>query len=181
MLGNDARFFGRGVRIVLVSMAVAAVAVAIDPGTWSGSRGGCITLKVDSPILLPNGDVYPPGALTLCDTLSLTPVSTIHKTFIDGHPVAMLSSRKTRSEGGEKIEPLVMFSRDPQGRLGLIGYVIPGKQRSITYLLDETKKPARRQSRGAVATASSQHPATDVETEDSAESSYVMFAARTPR
>ena len=72
-------------------------------GAWAGD---CITLRVDSPIRFPNGDIHPPGDLTLCDTLGITPVSRIHKTFIDGHPVAMLSSRKTRSEGGDKIEGL---------------------------------------------------------------------------
>ena len=174
MLGNDARSFGLGARIVLFAMAVAALAVAIDSGAWAGD---CITLRVESPIRLPNGDLHPPGDLTLCDTMGVTPVSRIHKTYIDGHPVAMLTSRKTRSEGGDKIEPVVMFSRDAQGRLELVGYVIPGRDRSITYVLDENKKPVRRRSRnsGAVVTASSDRPATHDETV------FVTLAARTPR
>ena len=79
MLGNDARFFGLGARIVLVVIGVGALAVAIDSEpAWAGSSGTCISLAVDAPMLLPNGAVHPPGDLTLCDTIAVTPVSRIH-------------------------------------------------------------------------------------------------------
>ena len=175
---NDARFCGLRTRIVLVFIGIGVLLVATDSGlAWAGSE--CITLDVDSPMRLPNGAVHPAGQLTLCDTWGVTPVSRIHKTFIDGHPVAMLSSRTTRSEGGDKIDPVVMFSREADGRLALIGYVIPGNHGSITYLLDDSKKPVRRRSRNAdeAVTASSDRQETEQGTEDT----FITVAARTPR
>jgi hypothetical protein len=176
MLGSDARLFGVRGRIVLLAIASSALILPFLSGpAHAGSRGQCITLEVEAPILLPDGGEHPAGALTLCHTRSLSPVSSLHKTFVGGHPVAMLASRKSSSEGGKRIEPHALFSRTSEGRLELIGYVLPGTARSVTYYLNEDKKPIRRKSRG---TAFASAPAKDstVETER-----FVVVAARTPR
>jgi len=174
MLRSNARVFGHRARIVLLAIASSAlILLSVSGPAEAGSR--CITLDVEAPIVLPNGAVHPPGALTLCDYKAVSPVSTLHKTFVDGHPVAMLASHKTRSEGGETIPPHALFNRTPEGQLELIGYVLPGTGRSVTYHLNEAKKPVRRKSRGSdFAKATAKEPTQETET-------FVVMAARTPR
>jgi len=176
MLGNDARLFGPRARIVLLAISTSALTLLPVSGpAWAGSRGACITLEVEAPILLPDGAVHPAGALTLCHSRALSPVSSLHKTYVDGHPVAMLASRRTSSEGGETIEPHALFNRTAEGRLELIGYVLPGVGRSVTYQMNESKKPFRRKARGAdFASASAKESMPETE-------EFVMMAARTPR
>jgi hypothetical protein len=141
----------------------------------AGSRGECITLEVEAPILLPDGAVHPPGALKLCHSKAVSPVSSLHNTYVNGHPVAMLASHKTSSEGGERIVPHALFSRTPEGRLELIGYVLPGTGRSVTYHLNQGKKPIRRKSRGSdFASAPVKESTPETET-------FVVMASRTPR
>jgi hypothetical protein len=176
MLGSDARLFGVRGRIALLVIASSALVLpSLSGPAHAGSRGVCITLEVEAPILLPDGGVHPAGALTLCHTRSLSPVSSLHKTFVGGHPVAMLASRMSTSEGGSGVEPHALFSRTADGRLDLIGYVVPGAGRSVTYTLNEARKPIRRKSRQAdYASAPAKNPT--VETE-----SFVVVATRTPR
>lgn len=174
MLGSDARLFGVKGRIVLLAIASSALILpALSGPAHAESRGACITLEVESPILLPDGGVHPAGTLTLCHTMSLSPVSSLHKTFVGGYPVAMLASRKSSSEGGDRIAPHVLFSRTSEGRLELIGYVVPGAGRSVTYSLNEKKKLIRRKSRATdLASAGTKESTTETD-------SYVVVAART--
>jgi len=176
MLGSNARLFGPRARIVLLVISSSAVILLLVAGpAWAGSRGTCITLEVEAPILLPDGTAHPAGALTLCHSREISPVSPLHNTYVDGHPVAMLASRKTRSEGGETIEPHALFNRTPEGQLELIGYVLPGMGRSVTFHLNDSKKPLRRASRGTnLASAPVKESTPETET-------FAVMAARTPR
>lgn len=175
MLGSNARLFGKRARIVLLVITSSALTLLLVSGPASaGSRGACITLEVEAPILLPDGTVHSPGTLTLCHSRVLSPVSSLHNTYVNGHPVAMLASHKTSSEGGETIEPHALFSRTREGRLELIGYVLPGTGRSVTYHLNESKKPVRRKTRATdlASTSVKEMPETEA---------FVVMAARTPR
>jgi len=180
MLGNDPRHFGIGTRIVLGAIGLAAVGVAIESApAIAGSRGECITLEVHAPIRLPGGALHPPGRLTLCTSIPISPVASIHKTYIDGHPVAMLASRKVSSESGADTRPVVMFSRDAQGRLELMGYVLPGKDGGVTYLLNEARKPVRRTIAAGTHSASAA-PAAPAPTKG-LKATVALVAARTPQ
>ena len=176
MLGNDGGLFGIGTRIVLGAIGLAALGAAIDIAP--AEAGDCITLEVRAPVRLPGGALHPPGTLTLCDSKRLSPVSSIHKAYIDGHPVAMLASRTIHSESNADDRPVVMFSRDAQGRLELMGYVLPGKDGGITHLLNETRKPVRRTTAPGIHSASSAS-ATPTATESS-QATVALVAARTP-
>jgi hypothetical protein len=180
MLGNDGGLFGIGTRIVLGAIGLAAAGAAIDAApVRAGSRGDCITLEVRAPLRMPGGAFHPPGTLTLCDSKRLSPVSSIHKAYIDGHPVAMLASHTIHSESGTDDRPVVMFSRDAQGRLELMGYVLPGKDGGVTHLLNEGRKPVRRTTAAGSTSASSAVVAPTPTTEGS-QASVALVAARTP-
>jgi hypothetical protein len=119
--------------------------VACASGVVAAS-GICISVEVESPIRLPDGTVHEAGGLTLCDDRSLTPVTSLHRTLVNGHPVGLLLGRKARSEGGGELSPVVFFSRDDEGRMELFGYALPARGGSVTYLLNENRRIARKQS-----------------------------------
>jgi hypothetical protein len=98
-------------------------------------------------MLLPDGNVYPPGTLTLCDTRAFSPVSNFHETFVDGFPVGILISRRRVSEGVGDSPAEVMFHRDSEGRLRLFGYVLPTGGKRITFLLAEPTRASRSRGR----------------------------------
>jgi hypothetical protein len=116
----------------------------------AASSGRCASVDVEAEIQLPDGSVYPPGKLTLCDSRAYSPVSSLHRTFVDGMPVGMLMSRRKTSEGDGDSVPEVMFLRDAHGRLQLFGYALPTGGGKVTFLL-AGNTGARRPEGGAVA------------------------------
>lgn len=134
----------------LVAAAMACL-LASAPG-WAGAASGCARFVVDDPILLPDGTLHPAGTITLCDSLVLTPVTTLHKTYVNGQPVGLLASRRRSSELPGDRAPFLVFQRDPQGRLELLGYVMPASGRSVTYELAR-KSPSSRFDLGFAALA----------------------------
>lgn len=109
------------------------------------SASGCVRVPLDAPVLLPDGNFYPAGSLTICDSISLSPVTSIHKTFVNGRPVGLLASRRRASEVSADTAPFVVFHRDSFGRLELVGYVLPARSssgRSTTFVLVEGREIA---------------------------------------
>lgn len=129
----------RWTRALLIPFLAFASGVAMAGGI-------CISVEVDAPIRLPDGSVHESGGLTLCDERPLTPVTSMHRTLVNGHPVGLLMGRRTRSEGGGELSPVVFFSRDEEGTMELFGYALPARGGSITYLLNEKRRIARKQS-----------------------------------
>lgn len=110
---------------------------------WTGggevraaSSGICVTVEVGAPILLPTGEIAPPGELTLCDSLEYSPVASLHKAFVNGQPVGMLRSWKRSSEGPIGPSPRVIFRGDGRGNLVLVGYVLPDANRTLAFILN---------------------------------------------
>lgn len=106
-------------------------------GATPARAGGCVSVRVEAPVIMPDGNVSSSGVLKVCDTHSYSPVASLHKTYIDGVAVGMLRSRKFRSEAGDRATPTFVFDRYAGGRLRLIGYVMPGHdgRGSVTYQL----------------------------------------------
>lgn len=96
--------------------------------------GSCISASVDEPILLPSGAEHPSGRLTLCVTRHFTPVTTLHRTYVDGRLIGLLQSRRGYSEGATD-GPYMMFHRDTAGRLHLYAFATPAGSRMATYNL----------------------------------------------
>ena len=121
--------------VVLVAFGLFAPQVT----TLAGDRGKCTSAIVEEQVQLPDGSLHPPGTLTLCDTRSYSPVSTIHATYINGMPVGMMISRRGTSEGGAERQPFVMLVRDGGGLLHLYGYAVPSGKRMVTYRMQQPR------------------------------------------
>jgi hypothetical protein len=97
---------------------------------------------VGEEVRLPDGSIHPPGTLTLCDSRSYSPVSTIHATYVNGMPIGMMLSRRGVSEGGAERQPFIMLVRDSSGLLHLYGYAVPSGKRMITYSMLQRRRAA---------------------------------------
>lgn len=116
--------------------------------TLAGDRGQCTSAVVEEQVQLPDGSLQPPGRLTLCDSRSFSPVSTIHATYMNGMPVGMLLSRRGTSEGGAERQPFVMLYRDGSGLLHLYGYAVPSGKRMVTYRMQQPRSTGAPQMAG---------------------------------
>ena len=126
-----------------VGTAILAISLLASVPAWA-DVGECVSTEVDSPIKLPDGSLHESGKLTLCLTKPFSPVSSLHKTYVNGAPIGMLRSRKRTSEGGSDIEPVMLFHRDEEGSLALFGYVLPDRKSSVSYTFANISKPSRK-------------------------------------
>jgi hypothetical protein len=112
------------------------IAMALASGFVSAQeRGRCLTVDVPADFVTPDGVMHEPGELKLCVARVHSPVSVLHKLYIDGHMVGMLQSRTGRSEGPVESEPYVRFRWNGRGSLLLVGYAWPDGDRMTTHLL----------------------------------------------
>jgi hypothetical protein len=126
-------------RTLLVALALAGVVASglLVPLSHAGERGQCTSAIVDEPFRLPDGTLSGPAKLTLCASVKYSPVSWLHKTYLDGYQTTMLISRCGTTEAlpGEG-EPFMMLYRDVDGLLHLDGYAIRAGNKMVTYRLD---------------------------------------------
>jgi hypothetical protein len=113
--------------LVLVFMVLAGTA-------WAGGSGSCHSVTVSSEIVLPDGSVHAPGALTSCAQRTHSPTSTLLELSIDGHPIHMVIARSDRSEPEVEVQDaFFVFHRDRKDRLVLQGYAVPVRDDLLTY------------------------------------------------
>jgi hypothetical protein len=92
--------------------------------------------------------LHPAGELTLCDTRSFSPVTQLHVILVNGSTVGVFQSRRRGAEIGPVDAPEVVFERDPEGTLSLVGYILPVAGRSLAFRLKgegESWQAARRE------------------------------------
>jgi len=111
-------------RLILVATMALLVLTLTQPAQ-AGTRGECVTAVVESPFRLPDGLLYPAGTLTLCDYGTFSPVDTLHRILVGGSSVGLFRSRRRSAEDGSLVAPQVVFNRDAEGNLELIGYATP--------------------------------------------------------
>ena len=118
-------------------VAVAALLLSLPawPPAEAAASGTCVTAQVDAPFRLPDGVLRPAGALTLCDTRTFSPVSDQHVILVDGGSVGMFLSSNRSTEARGRIAPEIVFERNTEGYLDLVGYILPAPGRSIAYRL----------------------------------------------
>lgn len=121
-------------RVTVLLIALVA-AFALQPAT-AAATGDCVTAVVDAPFRLPDGGLHPAGSLTLCDRSELSPVAELHTILVDGAAIGVFQSRKRPTEAGLVDAPKVVFEREFDGTLELVGYVLPVRGRSIAYRLN---------------------------------------------
>ena len=136
----------------LTLVAVIALAFPASPALASPS-GDCVTARVDAPFRLPDGQLYPAGVVTVCDVRTFSPVRELHKILVDGSSIGLFLSRKRSAEVRSLALPEVVFERDGEGNLTLIGYSVRSAGRNIAYRLksreDILQVSAPRRSGGA--------------------------------
>jgi len=121
----------------ITSVALAALSVLLIAGLLNPASAVCARATLAEPLVLPDGSSHPGGELTLCVHRDYSPVASLHETYVDGHPIGLLISRRGVSEGNSRDRPFMMFHRDRRGRLHLYGYATPVGQRWVTYLLGQ--------------------------------------------
>ncbi len=125
-------------------LSVLAPALFLVCTTESRADDGiCASAHVDEAFVLPDGSEHPSGRLTLCLSRDLTPVASLHRTFVDGMPIGAFTSRRTAIEGEDG--QYFLFDRAAAGTLSLAGYSCPYRGGSGTFLLDRSGEVRVRQ------------------------------------
>ena len=136
-----------GKSILFVVAGMLFLGAVLAPGSFC-QAGDCYSVQVGAPVRMPDGSVYDANVITLCDSRSLTPVSHLHTTYVDGEPVGMLMSVRRTTEGHGADGPKMVFHRNIDGALDLVGYAIPGSGgRDISFTLARSVKSNRRLAR----------------------------------
>jgi hypothetical protein len=136
---NRVTFFG-GPLPFLSIVAAAVITVALSPAqpARAASTGDCVTAIVDTPFRLPDGRLYPAGPLTLCDSGIFSPVDNLHQISVGGTAIGLFRSRRRNAETSSMLAPEVVFNRDVEGHLELIGYAVPSSGHAVAYRLRGT-------------------------------------------
>jgi hypothetical protein len=113
-------------------IALVVVSQAAQPA-HAASRGECVTVTVGAPFRLPDGLLYPAGSLTICDAGAFSPVVSLHRLFAGGMSVGLFQSRRRSAEATSLAAPEVLFERDANGGLSLVGYAMPSGGRVTAY------------------------------------------------
>ena len=133
---NRKTFFGGAVPVLLASLVVMAIfALSASQPALAASSGECVTALVDAPFRLPDGLLYPAGRLTLCDSGTFSPVANLHKILVGGSSIGLFVSSRRKAETGPTDAPQILFTRDAEGNLELIGYTLPSSGRSVAFQL----------------------------------------------
>jgi len=122
----------------VVAVAGSALAIALFVSSMPAAAvGDCATAFVREAFVLPDGSEHEPGTLTLCVDRRHSPVTFMHRTYVDGMGVGLSVGGHRLSEGSAGDEPYMMFGRQASGRLTLLGYALPGRDHMEVYTLDE--------------------------------------------
>ena len=128
-------FGGTGIRVFALALCLVAA-----QGAAEAARGVCVSADIQEPFRLPDGSDHPAGKLTLCHHSDYSPVASFHRTKVDGMTVSMHTSRRGESEGGDSDAPFIMFTRDADGRLLLLGYGHSGQDKATVHAFQLSKK-----------------------------------------
>jgi hypothetical protein len=139
---DRANFFGRRVAgFLVVFVSVVAVLIPASQPARAASSGECVTALVDAPFRLPDGRIYPAGALTLCDYGTFSPVDTMHRILVGGSSIGLFRSRRRNAEAGPMDTPQVVFNRGADGNLELVGYALSIAGHTVAYRMKGTSDP----------------------------------------
>ena len=117
----------------LLVAGVVAMALTASQTARAGGSGECITARVDAPFHLPDGALYPAGALTLCDGGTYSPAHGFQRIAVQGSTVGLFVSNRRNAEVPSLDAPQILFTRDAEGNLSLIGYTVPSKGQSVAF------------------------------------------------
>ncbi len=119
--------------LALLATCGAALVLLASPALASPRH--TLRVQVNSAVILPDGQIAPPGALILSLDRDLTPVRGLHRIEASGYVVEFAASRRARHELEGIAEPFALFHRDGHGLLRLIGYAWSDGRNAQAYLL----------------------------------------------
>jgi len=123
--------------LVFVLVGVVVTGFSSLPAT-AGGAGVCVTARVDKPFHLPDGVLYPAGALTICDGGAYSPVDNFHRILVSGSTIGLFVSSRRVAELRSTGAPQILFNRESDGNLSLIGYVLPSLGESVAFRMKPT-------------------------------------------
>ena len=88
----------------------------------AAAAGRVLVVDVDEPFVI-DGRTYGPAALSFRQGASFTPSTAFDEIRVDGTSLGLLPVRNSRTEG-RVAGDAVVFTRDPRGRLVLLGYIV---------------------------------------------------------
>jgi hypothetical protein len=150
IMNTEQRTRSRYHRCLALPLFVFVIAWVVSPGVVEA--GACIRAFIDETVALPDGSLHPPGTLRIC-LQPYTPVAALHETSIDGRTIGLFQSRfQTTENPPEDPRPVIIFRRDSQAGLTLLGYTLPASDHTAVYWLDGNVRSRLRHGGAAAAT-----------------------------
>lgn len=120
------------------------LSMAAAPAADASETGVCVQAFIQESIVLPDGSLHAPGTIRICLEREFSPVAGLHETSIDGRTIGLFQSRFVLSEGlAEDRRARLVFQRIAEDRLALLGYAVPGRERTAVYWMKETRRARR--------------------------------------
>ncbi len=128
---------------------IAAVLLSAIVAAQAFAQGPCLSVNLGRPVVFPDGSEYVAGRLTLCDWKAYTPVTQIHRSYMDGRPIQMLMGRRSTTERSASEPDEVFFRSNGDGRLELLGYsrTIRGRSMTVHFQNKDSRKVNHRLAR----------------------------------
>jgi hypothetical protein len=104
--------------------------------TAAQSLGRCVSAELPAPMVLPDGSVHDAVSFRVCMERNLSPVSGLHKAYIDGFPTGFLTSRRVATEGARRLgPPFFVFEKNGDSeKLRLIALAVRDGRKMATFV-----------------------------------------------
>ncbi len=117
--------------------------LAVVHGTALGHPNGrCVSADLPWHFVLPDGSRHAPGEIRICLDRAYTPSTGLHRLYVDGNPTGILMSRSRTSEGGDGIQPFLLFQLGDDRSYTLTAYAWPGRNALRTHRFLGYGRPA---------------------------------------
>ena len=116
-------------RLTLLPVAVGLIALVF--ASTVDAQGPRLVVRLDEPFEV-RGQVYPGGSLMLRPVTDFNPSASIDEVWVDNESLGLLVASKTSGTRSSSHDS-VLFERNAQGRLVLVGYNLRGNGTGASY------------------------------------------------
>ena len=138
-------------RLCRIAAVVSTSIVLLALGSVPAAARTCASADIDEPFVLPDGNLHPAGRLTLCFERENSPVSYLHRVYVDHEPIGIFGSRRELQEATDGDRYYLLFIRGGDRTLRLSGYSVPRHGGSELYALDTPRVEVRDSLRSSAA------------------------------
>ena len=132
----------KGFPIRVLVLALATFACSSVAPTPVRAEEACSTARIRETFVLPDGQEFSGGRLSFCPGGAYSPVALFHEVRVDGRPVGILLSHRATNTEARAHGVLIIFNRDADRRLHLLGYAVPAGDRAALYGFFSLSRPA---------------------------------------